>query len=198
MALIADLREAAGTQILLEPIRIDVAATGPMLGSAEAPVTIIEFSDFQCPYCKRVVPTVHEILKRYPDQVRIVFRHLPLRIHKRARAAAEASACADHQGKFWEYHDVMFENNRDLTGADLERYAEEVELDMDAFRKCAADRQFQQIVESDAQTALELGLSGAPAFFINGVPMRGARPLQDFVKLIDAELARRSTPQPAG
>ena len=98
--------------VLLEPARLEVAAIGPALGPDDAPITIVEFSDFQCPYCKRVVPTLHQLHEKYADQVRIVFRHLPLdKIHDRARPAAEASACANQQNGFWAFHDMLFENS---------------------------------------------------------------------------------------
>jgi protein-disulfide isomerase len=189
--LVAELRAQAGAVVHLEPTRIEVDATGPSMGPDDAAVTIIEFSDFQCPYCQRVVPTLHQIMEKYPEQVRVVFRHLPLhRIHARAQAAAEASACADDQGKFWDYHDLVFENNRQLADEDLERYATEAGLEMDDYRQCVADRKFQQEVEADANTAQSLGLSGTPAFFVNGIPLTGALPLDQFVSVIDGELAR--------
>jgi len=198
--LIAKMRHETSTTVLLEPTRIEVDATGPSRGPADAPITIVEFSDFQCPYCKRVVPTLHQIADAYPDQVRIVFRHLPLdRIHDRARAAAEAAACADKQGKFWPYHDLVFENNQALSDADLAQYAADVGMDVEAFGSCVADREFQAIVDGDSQTATALGLRGTPAFFVNGIPVRGAKPFEDFARLIDSELARQpGSPKPAG
>ncbi len=190
-SLVAELRENAETAVLLEPARNEVAAIGPAKGPGNAPVTIVEFSDFQCPYCQRVVPTINEIHQRYPDQVRIVFSHLPLdSIHARARPAAEASACADEQGKFWEYHDLMFENNRALGDEDLERYAAEVGLEMDGYRQCVSDRRYQELVQTDAEAAAENGISGTPGFFVNGIKISGAKPLSEFVTLIDAELQR--------
>ena len=165
----------------------------------DAPVTIVEFSDFQCPYCQRVVPTMKEIHKLYPDQVRIVFRHLPLdRIHGRARPAAEASACADQQDKFWEFHDILFENNRALSDQDLLKYAADVGLNVAAFEKCVADREFQATVQSDAEAAADLGLRGTPAYFINGIAMRGAKPFEEFVRVIETELALQRLTAPSG
>jgi len=191
---VAKLRAEANPEILLEPARVEVAASGPSHGPADAPVTIIEFSDFQCPYCKRVVPTLKEVAEKYPDQVRIVFRHLPLeRIHNRAIPAAEAAACAQKQDLFWPFHDILFENNRKLEDEDLAKYAADAGLDVPAFEKCVADREFQAAVQTDADAAAELGLRGTPAFFINGIPMRGAKPLEEFVRIIDAELEREPT-----
>jgi protein-disulfide isomerase len=189
--LVAEMREAAGAVVLLEPARIEVEAVGPSKGPDDAAVTIIEFSDFQCPYCQRAVPTIEQILEKYPTQVRIVFRHLPLdTIHDRAKPAAVASHCAGNQDKFWDYHDVLFDNNRALSDEDLERYAADMGLDMEAFKQCVSDPESHQIVDNDAVAAASLGLTGTPAFFVNGIPMTGAQPLEKFSAIIDEELAR--------
>lgn len=195
--LVAELREQTGAVVRLEPTRVEVEAIGHSKGPDDAPVTIVEFSDFQCPYCKRVVPTLDQILEKYPDQVRVVYRHLPLeRIHARAQPAAEAAACAGDQGKFWDFHHRVFENNRQLSDEDLERYAVDAGLEMEDFRQCVAERKFQQAVEADSAAAQSLGLSGTPAFFVNGIPLTGALPLEQFVDVIDAELARQTSTAP--
>ena len=192
---VVSLQERAGITILLEPARVDVVADGPSRGPAGAPVTIVEFSDFQCPFCSRALPVIEEVLKRYPDDVRIVYRHMPLdRIHANARAAAEASVCAQDQGKFWPYHDKLFANAKTLEPEDLERYASEVGLDLERFRACVAERKFREKVEADADAARTIGVSGTPAFVVNGIVLTGARPLPDFVRIIDAELARLGDP----
>src|SRR5215471_2333024 len=117
------LREKAQVKVLLVEPRFDVAADGPSKGPADARVTIIEFSDFQCPYCQRAVSTMKQVLEKYPSDVRLVYRHLPLEsIHPFARGAAEAAVCADQQGQFWAFHDKLFENNRALSADDLKRY----------------------------------------------------------------------------
>jgi protein-disulfide isomerase len=189
--LVAEMREAAGAVVLLEPARIEVEAVGPSKGPDDAAVTIVEFSDFQCPYCQRAVPTIEQILEKYPTQVRIVFRHLPLdTIHDRAKPAAVASHCAGNQDKFWDYHDVLFDNNRALSDEDLERYAADMGLDMEAFKQCVSDPESHQIVDNDAVAAASLGLTGTPAFFVNGIPLTGAQPLEKFSAIIDEELAR--------
>lgn len=195
---VSKLLEESNAMVLLEPVRIEVATTGPSQGPEDAPITIVEFSDFQCPYCKRVVPTLQQIIEKYPDEVRIVFRHLPLdRIHDRARPAAEASACADQQNGFWAYHDILFENNRALSDQDFTKYAGEAGLDIDAFEKCVADREFQAAVEIDSEAAAALGLRGTPAFFINGIPMRGAKPIEEFTRIIESELTRQPAATPS-
>jgi protein-disulfide isomerase len=192
-AIISDLRDQAGAEVLLEPARVDVEAIGPSQGPDDAVVTIIEFSDFQCPYCARVVPTIDRILKKYPTQVRFVFRHLPLtQIHPRAQAAAEASACADNQGNFWDYHDLVFANNKAVSDEDLEDHASELGLDMEAFRQCVQNRETQQLVEADIAAGKSLRITGTPSFVINGLPFHGARGIKEFKEIIDEEIARIS------
>jgi len=192
--IVANLRDQADTEILLQPSRIEVEPIGPSKGPDDAVVTIIEFSDFQCPFCQRVLPTLEQIVSKYPTEVRIVYRNLPLtNIHPRAQAAAEAAACAANQGMFWEYHDVIFANNRALTDADLARYASELGLEMTAFSQCVQDRETQSIVDADSATAQNLQISGTPSFLINGIPMHGAQNLEAFSELIDAEIARAAT-----
>jgi len=184
---------AANAEVLLQQPRVDIAADGPSKGPADAAVTIIEFSDFQCPYCSRALPALEEVMNLYPNDVRIVYRHLPLdNIHPRARVAAEASLCADDQGKFWEYHDVLFANNRALEDEDLRGNAETVGLDIDAFTQCMTEERHAVKVEADLEAGRAVGLSGTPAFFVNGLLLSGARPVEDFVRLIDLELGRSS------
>jgi protein-disulfide isomerase len=199
-----ELRKRTKLEVLLEPPRITVGAEGPSLGPAGAPVTIVEFSDFQCPYCARAGPIMKQVRERYPEQVRIVYRHLPLdRIHPLARGAAEASACADAQGRFWDFHDKLFENQRALGVEDLNRYAKELGLDAGEFEKCVTERRFQQTVERDLAAATEAATAagkrglGTPAFFINGIMLSGAKPAEEFFRVIDGELARGAAPPAA-
>jgi len=187
-AVVAKLREKANVHILLEPVRFEVAADGPSKGPADASVTIIEFSDFQCPFCKRAVPIIEEILEKYPKDVRFVYRHLPLPSHSRARPAAEAAVCADGQGKFWQYHDAIFEDSRNLSDEDLLRYAGDTGLDIDRFKQCLVSEETKQAVQDDSDAAKAAGISSTPIFLINGVLVSGAKPVAEFVKIIDAEL----------
>jgi protein-disulfide isomerase len=190
-AFVAGLREKANVSIAIEPPRIEVAAEGPSLGPANAPVTIVEFSDYQCPFCKRAEPTVHEVAKRYPEQVRIVYRHFPLdNIHPEARPAAEAAACAHDQGKFWEYHALVFQSSPKLAKDQLRELAGQAKLDVAAFDACVADGRTRARVEADVAAGREAGVSGTPAFYVNGIPLSGARSLDEFVKLIDRELGK--------
>jgi protein-disulfide isomerase len=194
VTIVADLREQAATEILLEPARVAVEAIGPSKGPDDAIVTLIEFSDFQCPYCKRVVPTIEQIVAKYPTQVRFVFRNLPLnRLHPRAQFLAEAAACADKQGNFWGYHDLIFENTQAASDEDLEGHASTLGLDMQAFRQCVQNREAQQIIDADLAAAEDLQISGTPSFLINGIPMHGAVSVEKLSEAIDAEIARIST-----
>ena len=176
--------------LLLEQPRIEMAADGPSRGPDDAAVTIIEFSDFQCPYCSRAIPVINEVLERYPDDVRFVYRHLPLdRIHARARPAAEASLCADEQGKFWPFHDQVFANAKTLSDEDLKRFAGEAELDVAAWEQCLAEGRFKQKVQQDMDAALGAGITSTPTFLVNGLLVGGAKSVDRFVTIIDAELA---------
>lgn len=190
-AYIDSLRERAKVTVHLEPPRAKIASTGPTTGPAEAPVTIVEFSDYQCPFCRRAHPNLKEVLRRYPEQVKLVYRHFPLdSIHPQARAAAEASACAQEQGKFWEYHDLVFTSDAGFSPEALSGYAEQVGLDLDAFNRCVEARTFKDAVEADLRAGRAAGVTGTPAFFVNGIPMSGARPVDDFVRMIESELKR--------
>jgi protein-disulfide isomerase len=185
---LAALRDERDVEVLLETPRLEVAATGPARGPEDAPVTIIEFSDYQCPYCRRVEPVVEQLLERYPEQVRLVYRHFPLEsIHPEARAAAEAAVCAEEQGRFWELHEQLF-TNEDMSAEALQGYAEQVGLDMDAFQACLEAPETKRRIETDLAAGREVGVTGTPAFFVNGIPLRGARPLADFVAVVEGEL----------
>ncbi len=187
---VRSLRDSANAVVNLERPRVEVAANGPSMGPDDAPITIIEFSDYQCPFCRSAEDTVKEVLKRYPGKIRFVYRHFPLEsIHPRARPAAEAAACADEQGKFWAYHEALFSNNA-FEDADLLRLAEETELDVDGFKACTGERRFASVVTSDLEEAQSVGVNGTPAFFVNGLMLSGAVPIDEFVRLIDDELSR--------
>jgi protein-disulfide isomerase len=187
----ANLRQQAKAEILLEPPRVQVSGTGHARGPEKAPVTIVEFSDYQCPFCLRAEPTVEAVLARYGDKVRLEYRHLPLvQIHPRAQPAAVAAVCAEKQGKFWEYHARLFQNQKALEEADLKKYASEVGLDGKAFDACRVQPEAAQRVSSDMEAASRAGIDGTPAFLVNGILLSGARPLEDFVRLIERELAR--------
>jgi protein-disulfide isomerase len=190
-AFAASLREAAGVEVFLEPLRFDVEGGGdnPVYGDWDsAPIQIVEFSEFQCPYCSRVNPTIEQVKEEYGDKVAITFRDYPLPMHKDAQKAAEAGHCAEAQDKFWEIHDLMFANQRALKVDQLKGYAVEAGLDAAAFNECLDSGQFADRVEANKLAGDKVGVSGTPAFFINGQFLNGARPFQSFKEVIDSEL----------
>jgi len=188
----AAIAERATVSIELEPPRVEVATDGPSIGPADAPVTIVEFSDFQCPYCQRAVPLVQQIAEKYPTEVRIVFRHLPLdAIHPQARAASEAAACAGDQDLFWEYHDRVFEGQQALSDEDLRGYAADVGADEAQFGTCVENRERAATVEADVDAAKAIGITGTPAFVINGILLFGLQDEQVIDELIQSELERQ-------
>ncbi|HJL20284.1 MAG TPA: thioredoxin domain-containing protein [Sandaracinaceae bacterium LLY-WYZ-13_1] len=150
-----------------EAVEIDVAGA-PSRGSPMAPVTIVEFSDFECPYCGRAHPIVQQVLREFEGQVRLVFKHFPLSSHSHAMPAARAAVAAGNQDRFWEMHDLLFEHQRQLEEEDLERYAEQLGLDMERFRADMQSEETQQRVEADKEQGQELGVEGTPTFFIDG------------------------------
>jgi protein-disulfide isomerase len=190
--LVESLKAKTTVTITLEPPRVDVADGGrPARGAASAPITMIEFSDFQCPFCQRANPTVEQVLKTYGDKIKFVYRHYPLPNHPNARPAAEAAACAQVQGKFWEYHDRLFANPSKLTDADLKAHAAAVGLDEGKFATCFDGRQQKAGIDKDIADAEGVGVSGTPAFFINGRVLDGAQPFEAFKLVIDEELAHK-------
>lgn len=169
--------------------RYDVeVGDAPVRGAENAQVTIVEWSDFQCPFCNRVVPTLDQIQKEYGDKVRIVFKHLPLDIHPDAKAAHAAAEAAHRQGKFWAMHDRIFTNQRDLRPETLEQYAKEIGLDLARYRKDVAAADVQARIAADMAQGEKLGVSGTPAFFINGRNLSGAQPFPNFKRMIDEAL----------
>ena len=172
-------------------VRYDVASEGfPSLGPADAPITIIEFSDYQCPYCRKWHEQVYQsLLNTYPGKIKLVYRHLPLTsIHPDAFPAAEASMCAGEQNAYWQFHDKLF--GSDSLGNDVYiQYAQEIGLDMTAFEACITDHKYQDEVQADSDFAINLGVRSTPTFFINGLAVVGAQPLDVFKQIIDKELA---------
>ncbi len=161
----------------------------PALGPKNAPVTIIEFSDFQCPFCRRAASTIKRLKKAYGDKVRLVFKHLPLGFHRYAHIAAEASMAAHAQGKFWEFHDKLFNNNRNLSRENFIKWAKELGLNVEKFKKDLDSHKYKAYVDNDARQAGHLGASGTPTFFINGKRLVGAQPYYRFKQAVDEALA---------
>ena len=199
-ALARQLRAKYEVRVLLEPYRVPVEVAGaPVRGNPAAPVTIVEFSDFQCPFCVRARPTVQRVRETYGDRVRFVFRHFPLDFHLQAEKAGEAAACAGDQGKFWEMHDLLWANNAKLQPEDLKGHAATLGLDPGTFAECLASGRHAGLVERDVEAGRAYGVSGTPAFFVNGRPLTGAQPFEAFAAIIDDELARSGVARgPAG
>ena len=187
------LWDAAGVTILLEPPRVQVAHDSARVrGNPNAPVMIVEFSDFQCTYCRRVQPTLLALLAKYPNQIAISYRDFPLRdIHAQAQLAAEAARCAGEEGKFWEYHDRLFALPPAFEKPVLQSVAQAVGLDAKRFATCLDSGKFRAAVEEDMRDGNLAGVGGTPAFFINGLFLDGAQPQAEFEKIIDAELAKK-------
>ncbi len=178
----------------------DVVGVGPSAttrGPDTAAVTILEFSDFECPFCQRANPVVEEVLAAYPDQVQLLFKHLPLPIHRNAPLAHEAALAAAVQGKFWDMHDLLFANQDRLAPGDLQGYGADLGLDPVAFEEAISKRTFKSIVDRDLAEARALGVTGTPTFFVNGRKLVGAQPLEAFKAVIDEALGLRTLAQPS-
>ena len=194
-AFIQSLRSQAKIVVNLKPppiLRVDVAVDGaPFKGPAKAPVTIVEFSDFHCPFCRRILPTLAQLESRYGEKIKLVFRDFPIEnLHPGAAKAHEAARCASEQGKFWPYHDKLFASPPKSSPEILKGLAKEVGLDMSAFETCFDAGKYQAAVKKDIEEGQRVGVTGTPAFFINGRLVSGAQPLDAFARVIDDELAR--------
>jgi protein-disulfide isomerase len=189
---IANLRKSYGYKSMLEPARSKVEVQGhPSKGPSAAPVTIVEFSDFECPYCGGLFPTLKRVEENYKDKIRIVYRQFPLNnLHPNAQKAAEASLCANDQNKFWQLHDEMFTDQKNLTVADLKAKATKLSLDNAAFTTCLDSGKHANAVRESINEATKLGLDGTPVIFINGRFLGGNQPYDAIAKIVDDELAR--------
>ena len=190
--LISRLKKEYGFKSYLEPLRAQIATVGfPSRGPADAKVTIVEFSDFECPYCGGLFPTLKQVEKNYAQQVRIVYRQFPLaNIHPHAQKAAEASLCANEQQKFWEFHDSMFSNQSELSVADLKQRAVDLKLEAQAFNQCLDSGRQAASIQADIQEGARNGVTGTPAIFINGRLLSGNQPYSEIKEIIDDELQR--------
>jgi protein-disulfide isomerase len=162
----------------------------PSRGSEDAKIAVVEFSDFQCPFCSRVTPTLEEVLENFGDDVRIVFKHLPLGMHPKAPAAHAAAEAAHRQGKFWEMHDLIFAKQAEMSPEKYVEYAQQIGLDVERFERDIASEDVKKKVAADASEAARLGVSGTPAFFVNGRYLSGAQPYGSFEALIKEELGK--------
>ncbi len=192
------LFDAAGVQILLAPPRVKpvITASNPKRGPVDAPVVLVEYTDYQCPYCGRAQPTIDALVERYGDSLVHVFKNLPLPMHQQARLAAEAALCAGDQGKFWELHDWLFANKNNISRDTLVTEAGTLGLDVDAFTECVDSNAHQSLIDDDMAEANSFGIRGTPGFAINGRILTGAQPLEAFIAVIDDELERQGLPVP--
>jgi protein-disulfide isomerase len=189
-----ELKKGAGYALVLAPPvrpRKTLDQSGPSRGAADAEVVIVEFADFECPYCSRAHETVQAVLNTYKEKVRIVFRHYPLSFHLKAPKAAEATLCAGEQGKFWELHDALFES-QEIEVEALKLQAKRAGLDEARFDACLDSGKTAELVKRDMQEGQRVGVTGTPAFFINGLMLTGAQSEESFQKIIDSELERLS------
>jgi protein-disulfide isomerase len=188
---IQSLRTKYKVQILLEPPRVMVAVDDdPSLGPADAPVVIVEFSDYQCPFCSRAEPIVKQVLEKYKGKVKFVYRDFPLSFHPFAAKASEASQCANDQGKFWEFHDALYADQSKLAVTDMEATAARLGLNADKFKSCIETGKYTAEVNKDIADATKAGVNSTPSFFINGVAVVGAQGPEAFNDIIDQELAK--------
>ena len=170
--------------------RVRVRSDDPVKGPAFAPVTIVEFSDFECPFCTKVNPTIKKVMETYGDKVRVIFKHNPLSFHKSAKLAAEATLAAHAQGKFWEMHDMLFENQKALLRADIEGYAEKLGLDVERFKRELDEGVYSERVDQDQELSGEVNAKGTPNLFVNGRQFTGAKTFEDLKPAIDEEIKK--------
>ncbi|HXY38569.1 MAG TPA: thioredoxin domain-containing protein [Vicinamibacteria bacterium] len=192
-AFLKELNDKARIAVRLEPPRVAVAvpAGAPVDGPASAPVSIVEFTDYQCPFCHRAQSVIEQVLAKYPGRVRLVHMDFPLDGHPGAFPAARAARCAGEQGRFWEYHRGLMNQNGTLDEADLKGRADKLGLKAKDFGACFASGRHDQEIRSAFNQGESLGVTGTPAYFVNGRMLSGARPLEDFTQVIDNELAGR-------
>jgi protein-disulfide isomerase len=185
---VAPLRKLEMRRMIM---RKQVEARGPARGPVNAPVTIIEFADFQCPFSAKLVDTLDQVIHKYGDKIRLVFRQYPLPMHPNAAKAAEAALCAWEQGKFWEMHDAMFENQQELYVDHLKAKAAELGLNAESFNHNLDTGKYATDVQRDFQAGQEAGVNGTPALFINGRFVSGAVPFEEITQIVDDELAHQ-------
>lgn len=188
----AHVQEQAAPQLLDPAIKIPVSGA-PVLGPTTAKITIVEFSDFQCPYCAGAVAQVNQILKAYPTQVKLIFKQFPLEMHPQADLAAAAAIAANKQGKFWQLHDLMFANQRDLSRKSILGMAQQVGLDLKRFEEDIDSTETRETVVRDVQDGNQASVEGTPTFFINGQKYNGALALSEVKPVLDNELKLAQT-----
>lgn len=187
--LVDRLENKADVEILIERPRVEISVDDdPSQGKEGAPITIIEFSDFQCPFCKRVRPTITQIMDTYKGKVHYVFRDFPLSFHKNAEKAAQAANCAGEQDEYWKYNTHIWENQQELQAESLKEYAKTLGLNESKFNECLDSDKYADEVAKDIRDGSAAGVTGTPAYFVNGIFVSGAQPFESFKNIIDTEL----------
>lgn len=190
--LVDKLEKKAKVEILIERPRVEISVDDdPSQGKKGAPITLIEFSDFQCPFCKRVRPTLSKIMDTYKGKVYYVFRDFPLSFHKNAEKAAQAANCAGDQDKYWKYNTHIWENQRELQIEKLKEYAKTLGLNESKFNECLDSDKYADEIAKDMKEGSAAGVTGTPAYFVNGIFISGAQPFENFKDIIDTELKMR-------
>ena len=195
-ALLKELQPRYPVTVALRAPMVEVSTEGePSLGPTNALVTIVEFSDFQCPYCRQIQGTLKQLMAAYEGKIKLVFRDFPLRnIHPQAQKAAEAAQCAAEQQKFWPYHDKLFASTG-LHMDDLKKFAQELELNIEQFTSCVDSSKYAAGIEADIQAGQQAGVNATPSFFVNGSPLSGAASYERFKDLVDAALEQAQSAQ---
>lgn len=195
---LTELTAKNDVKVMLDPPRANIAipAGAPSMGPTDAPIVIVEWSDYQCPFCKRAHPTMQQVLNEYKDKIRFVYRDYPLPFHKQAMPASLAAHCAEDQGKFWEYHRNLFEIQGDLSDADLTKRATDLGLDASALTACMQAKKHEAEINAAYNDGAAVGVTGTPAFFINGRMLVGAQPIEQFRDIINDELSRKGVAVP--
>ena len=191
--LVDDLKKKTPTRILLDPPRqtVNVSPDDPSTGPANAPITVVEYSDYQCPFCARVVPTIVKLRQVYGDKIRIVFKDFPLPNHGNAPKAAEAAHCAGEQGKYWDMHDRLFANQQGLAVPSLKQTAAGLGLEAAKFDQCLDSGKYAASIAADMKEGEQLGVQSTPTMYVNGRAVVGAQPFEFFQSVIDEELAKK-------
>ena len=192
-AYIDQLRADAGAKVLipypeLPRIQVEIASHDPTIGPDDAPITIVQFAEYQCYFCNKVTPTIDQVLKEYDGKVRMVFKDYPLPMHDRANAAAQAAHCAGEQGKYWELNRVLMANQQALQDSDFQRYVADAGGDVAAWQACYDSGKYKADIAADMEAAQKVGVSATPSFFVNGLQVSGAQPFERFQAIIEREL----------
>lgn len=187
--LVSGLRKKADVAVLIKAPKVEIEeGDNPGIGPKDAPIKIVEFTDYQCPFCGKARPAVNQVMTEYKGKVRYVLRDFPLSFHKDATKAHEAARCAGEQDKYWDMNKKLFDNQSAIKVEDLKKYAEELKLKMDKFNECLESGKYTESVRKNQEYGEKVGVSGTPAFFINGRMLSGARPFSSFKEIIDDEL----------